>query len=98
MADLKPQIRDIEQQFVDLYYGKYMADQWGITVGYKSFPGYWVNMRLQIATWQLAMDCTNLLCAKSKIGGTSVVTMASGTRDLNPEEPCCDPGARFQPL
>lgn len=98
MADLKPQIREIEQQFVDLYYGKYMAGQWGITVGYKSLPDYWVNMRLQIASWQLGMDCTNSLCTKARIGGTTVVTMASGTRDLDPNQPCCDDDARFQPL
>lgn len=97
-AYLEPIAQEIEQQFVDLFYGQYMAEQWGIEVGYKSVPTYMATMRMELLNWQQNMDCDNSLCTAARATDVRVVSLASGTADTHVDQPCCNDNARFQPL
>lgn len=37
-----------------------MAGEWGIEVGYKVLPLWWVRWRKQLADWQILNDCCSL--------------------------------------
>lgn len=97
-TDLKPYYQEVEQQFTDLFYGKYMADQFGIEVGYTNLPDYFVTMQMQLLRWQQGMDCDNILCTLSRQQSITVESTASGTADTYLDQPCCNNNARFQPL
>ena len=98
-TNYKPSAAEIEKQFVDLFYGKYMAGQWGITAGYAMVPDYYAVMRMQLVTWQLGMDCDNSLCTEARTSTASnVVSLCSGTGRFPVENPCCPVYATFQSL
>lgn len=59
-------IHTINKDFCDLFYAKYLQGLWKITVGYRTVPEYIACMRKQLADWQIANDCSDLLCVQSK--------------------------------
>lgn len=97
-TDLRPEYKTIEQQFTDPFYAKYMAEQWGIDVGYNTIPGYLATMRMELVVWQQNMDCSNSLCTQALATGVTVTSLASGTATNHIIGPCCNDNTRFQPL
>lgn len=97
-TDLKSDYQTIEQQFVDLFYAKYMAEQWGIEMGYNTIPDTMATMRMNLVLWQLGMDCSNSLCLLSRSQSVTVDNMASGVDTHNHNNPCCNDNATFKPL
>ncbi len=97
-TDLKPLAETIIQQYTDVFFGKYMTEQWGIDAGYSTIPDYYAVMQFELLRWQQGMDCDNELCTASRRMGVTVVSMESGTASIPLSHPCCSDNARFEPL
>lgn len=79
--NFKTAIRQITDNFCNAFYAKYLKGQWGYgAVGYKTVDEHIASMRKTLADWQDNYDCTNSLCAQSKIAELSIPC------------PCCPAG------
>ncbi len=73
MTNLKQHIKEINRDFTNVMYSKYLDGAWGIEAGYSQVPYTTVIMQKEIADWQLLSDCSGSLCALST-SGTTVIT------------------------
>jgi len=73
MRNLAEHIKEINCDFTNVIFAKFMQGQWGINVGY-SIPNLLISvMRKTVADWQLLSDCNNTLCVATT-SGTTVIT------------------------
>lgn len=99
MVNLKSHTEEIDQEYSGYWFSQYMKGEWGITVGYKTYPEYYVNMRKQLCDWQQVTteDCHNELFYASQ-GSVSYNCCPDGyTRTEIPgADRCCPPGYTFR--
>ena len=72
IQNLGEHIGDINSDFVNSVYAKFMTEQWGISVGYQVPDLYSSVMNKQLADWQLLSDCNGELCKRSSLGTTTI--------------------------
>lgn len=65
-ASLKPLIREINNNFCNTMFARYMEGEWGIHVGFYTEPLYYVSWQKGVADWQLSYDCEGKLCTEAR--------------------------------
>jgi len=98
MENLRLHSEEIDKNFSSLYFALYMQGEWGIEVGYKTYPAYLTNMRKRLCDFQelASGDCNNELFIASQ--GHSIVdccgpntTRVTTSNQLN----CCPKGSTY---
>lgn len=75
--NFKEGIKTINKDYCNFFLADYLKKEWGMTVGFKTLPGYIVLMNKELADWQENMDCTGV----TPKGDTCVVT-SYGIREI----------------
>jgi len=78
MVNFKAHIKDINKDYTSVLFAKYMLGEWGIEVGYKVLPLWWVRWRKQLADWQLANDCCALCLASAYAQQFTITAYGTG--------------------
>ena len=90
MRHYKEHIKDINRDYTSAYFTVYMADEYGVEVGYTAISVPVINMQKTLADWQLKNDCCSLCATSSSIPG-KIVQYAGLPETADP----CSP---FHPL
>jgi hypothetical protein len=71
-------IKRINKGFSNTFFARYMNDQWGVTVGFRTVDPNIAVMREELADWQSTYDCNNTKCVASRNQPVRLLTV--GTR------------------
>lgn len=68
MVDLKSHIEEIDKNYANSYFAQYMLGKWGVKVGFKTQPLWFVNFQKSLADYQILAipTCDNSLFLQSQ--------------------------------
>lgn len=91
--------KEIQGDFTSRMEAMYMHDEWGIEVGYKTLPLWYVDMRKELLSYQqlASLDCNNELFIASQ-GKVVINCCSSGSTrtEVITNRTCCPPGSTYR--